>query len=343
MSCNSIINDLHLRHVDENNEFLIYLFSEVDCQGTMYPDIDGFPMWDQNIESLENLDKIGSFFIPHHVELQLHAKDNSYVSIHGPTIIRDTSAFLKHWHMPDEQPCVEGFDQCGKIVDWNLKKISDSVDNPNATDSSIARLRIHRNMSWDKFLHDVASSPIVDSNKIKISHGGDTIEYDHNFDNHFHSICNDTGTTDNYNCDCYSHLNELVSAHGSNTTQQMYINLLESSCDHINHYVPSGVKIAKGTPKECLHMFHTQIKNGTFATIDQGGDEIVKCGDNFFNNVNETSSRNSERESTKESNNLIFIWSMIIFSILLFTFMVIEYYRYLKFNNRIGTKIKTFN
>jgi hypothetical protein len=328
-SCIDSIHKINLDHAQSNAEFLPYLFSDINCQGVRYPPEKSFPLWDQEIErSFLNLNNIGSIFIPHHTELQLFSKDDSMLTIHGPVLISNTNGYIKFWHMPDDQlDCVSTFSSCGNKVNWSFIKNQDGSSNPQSNQFSIDRILFHRTNTWHDVLHDLA----VIRQQLKINHASKSYTYEHDFDDFIENVCPDK----RYGCNCHDHYLELKNKHGD--VSQLYVNLLNSKCDHQKEYVHSSINVGKGTKEECMSMFRFQIENKTFDFKDKNGFDVINCAGHTFENTNDNQSKLVKKGTSDISLSLLIC-------ILVLTLLISLFYIYLlKKSNSFNKHLKIHN
>lgn len=221
--------------------------------------------------------------------------------------------------MPDDQlDCHSQFKSCGNKVTWHFVTKQDGTPNTQSNIFSISRIRFHRTSTWHDVLHNLAIKNVElarkGEQKLKIRHNQTELEYVPNFDDFFNDICPDN----RYNCNCHNHYLELKSKHG--VSSSMYVNVLDSKCDHQNEYVHSSINIGKGTVEECMSMFRYQIQNDTFEYKDEGGPHSIKCAGEIFTNVNRNQSKLLKKGTHDiQVSTFLYVILVIFFSIIFLT------------------------
>lgn len=126
MSCQEVLqemNDKALRLIEPK----VAVFPDMNCANGRV---------DLEYEFPQDLGfRVRSLVIPAHAKLSLFKEPDGYAELTGMKIITDVESLIDTYHMPGDQPCIEGI-VCGSKLDWNEPSI-----------------RVERHLNFSKWLH----------------------------------------------------------------------------------------------------------------------------------------------------------------------------------------------
>lgn len=257
-ACMEVINPILQKNAPINAQFPFLFFSEPLCQGKRYPPEGAFNLWEQTLSADQiGFSEIRSVYVPPQSQVELFAVGgDGYYSVIGPQVIPDTESQLAFWRNWDDSPCFSGETNCGNRVIWKLASAGGVV----------ARLRVHNPVSWTETL------AILAAKKAPVKLNGVTYPVDN--DALYQGLCTDG--QDRFQCDCHDAFREIQIQHPGSVNNS-YVNILQNGCNPLSQFVPSGALVGQVNATECQNQINSQLKSGTFPTLNNGGNPLYIC------------------------------------------------------------------